>query len=127
MHFSQRAYLLIMLTTVLAVAGIWSADPGLTDLWRIPAALLLIGLGLEALFIRRASVTAEVETASRAFLGREQAAAYAFRNGTSRPMTVEYAPVTPAGIEAIGTDTRMIVTPAGGVERDPFTLLAVRM
>ena len=25
MHFSQRAYLLIMLTTVLAVAGIWSA------------------------------------------------------------------------------------------------------
>ena len=40
MHFSQRAYLLIMLTTVLAVAGIWSADPGFTDLWRIPAALL---------------------------------------------------------------------------------------
>jgi hypothetical protein len=45
MHFSQRAYLLIVLTTVSAVAGIWSADPGLADLWRIPAALLLIGLG----------------------------------------------------------------------------------
>jgi uncharacterized protein (DUF58 family) len=127
MHFSQRAYLLIVLTTVLAVAGIWSADPGLADLWRIPAALLLIGLGLEALFIRRASVTAEIETASRAFLGREQGAAYSFRNATSRPVTVEYAPVTPIGIESIGDQTRQIVTPAGGVIRDPFPLLAVRM
>jgi uncharacterized protein (DUF58 family) len=127
MHFSQRAYLLIMLTAVLAVAGIWSTDPGLTDLWRIPAALLLVGLGLEALFVRRAILTAEIETASRAFLGREQAAAYSFRNGTSRPVTVEYAPVTPVGIEAIGRETRTIIAPAGGVERDAFTLLAVRM
>jgi len=127
MHFSQRAYLLIMLTTVLAVAGIWSADAGLADLWRAPAALLLIGIAIEALFIRRASVTAEVETAARAFLGREQVAAYSFHNPTSRPVTVEYAPVTPVGIEAIGTDTRQITAAAGGVVRDPFTLLAIRM
>jgi uncharacterized protein (DUF58 family) len=127
MHFSQRAYLLIMLTAVLAVAGIWSADPGLAELWRIPAALLLIGLGLEAVFIRRASVTAEIETASRAFLGREQEAAYSFRNASSRPVTVEYAPVTPIGIEPIGNQTRKMVTPAGGVVRDSFPLLAVRM
>ncbi len=127
MHFSQRAYLLIVLTTVLAVAEIWSADPGPADLWRIPAALLLVGLGLEALFIRRAFLTVEVETAARAFLGREQAAAYSFSNGTSRALTVEYAPVTPVGVEAIGSNTRRIIAPAGGIERDPFTLLAVRM
>jgi len=127
MHFSQRAYVLIMLTTVLAVAGIWSTDPALLDLWRIPAALLLIGLAVEGLFIRRASVTAEIETAPRAFLGREQAAAYAFHNGSSRPVSVEYAPVTPMGVEPIGRNTRTIVAPAGAVERDPFTLLAVRM
>lgn len=127
MHFSQRAYVLIMLTTVLAVAGIWSTDPGLADLWRIPAALLLIGLAVEGLFIRRASVTAEIETAPRAFLGREQAAAYAFHNDSSRPVAVEYAPVTPVGVEPIGSITREIVAPAGAVARDPFTLLAVRM
>src|ERR1700761_4229839 len=121
MHFSQRAYLLIMLTTVLAIAGIWSADVGLADLWRIPAALLLIGLAIESLFIHRASVTAEVETASRAFLGREQVAAYSFHNGSSRPLTVEYAPVTPGGVEPIGNDTRKVIAQAGGVERDPFT------
>jgi uncharacterized protein (DUF58 family) len=127
MHFSQRAYVLIMLTAVLEVAGIWSTDPGLTDLWRIPGALLLIGLAVEGLFIRRAVITAEIETAPRAFLGREQAAAYAFHNETSRPVPVEYAPVTPAGIEPIGTSTRTIVAPARAVLRDPFTLLAVRM
>ena len=72
-------------------------------------------------------MTAEIETAARAFLGREQPAAYAFHNGSSRPVTVEYAPVTPIGIESIGNNIRKIVTPAGAVVRDPFTLLAVRM
>jgi len=127
MHFSQRAYVLIMLTTILAVAGIWSTDPEVTDLWRIPAALLLIGLAVEGFSIRRAAVTAEIETAPRAFLGREQPAAYAFHNESSRPVSVEYAPVTPTGVEPIGNHTRTIVAPARGVERDPFTLLAVRM
>jgi len=127
MHFSQRAYVLIMLTAVLAVAGIWSTEPGLADLWRIPAVLLLIGLALEGLFIRRAAVTAEIETAPRAFLGREQAAAYAFHNASSRPISVEYARVTPIGVEPLGTNTRTIVAAAGSVERDPFTLLAIRM
>src|SRR5712672_1640509 len=124
MHFAQRAYVLLMLTAVLAVAGIWSSEPGLLDLWRIPAALLLIGLTYEGLLIRRASVTADVETAPRAFLGREQAAAFAFHNESSRAVSVEYAPVTPGGVEPVGATTRKLVTPAGGANRDPFTLLA---
>lgn len=127
MHFSQRAYVLIMLTAVLAVAGIWSTDPGLADLWRIPATLLLLGLAFEGLYTAKATVTARIETSARAFLGREQSAAFAFHNGTSRAITVEYAPVMPIGVEPVGNTTRKVVAPAGGVERDPFTLLAVRM
>jgi uncharacterized protein (DUF58 family) len=127
MHFAQRAYVLIMLTAVLAVAGIWSNEAGFSDLWRIPAGLLLIGLTAEGLFIRGAAVTADIETAPRAFLGREQSAAFAFHNGSSRAVAVEYAPVTPVGVEALGVTTRKVVAPAGGVERDPFTLLAVRL
>ena len=127
MHFSQRAYVLIMLTAVLAVAGIWSTDPGLADLWRIPAALLLLGLAFEGLYTAKATVTAQIETSARAFLGREQSAAYAFHNGTSRAVTVEYAPVMPIGVEPVSNTTRKVVAPAGAVLRDPFTLLAVRM
>ena len=127
MHFSQRAYVLIMLTAVLAVAGIWSTDPGLADLWRIPATLLLLGLAFEGLYTAKATVTAQVETSARAFLGREQSAAFAFHNGTSRAITVEYAPVMPIGVEPVSNTTRKVVAPAGAVERDSFTLLAVRM
>jgi uncharacterized protein (DUF58 family) len=127
MHFSQRAYALILLTAVLAVAGIWSVEPGFADLWRIPAGLLLVGLAIEGWFIRRAAITAEIETAARAFLGREQAAAYVFHNGSSRAVSVEYAPVMPVGVEPIGSSTRKVVAPADGVERDHFVLLPVRM
>src|SRR5581483_10708992 len=70
-------FALILLTAVLAVTGIWSSEPGLSDVWRLPAALLLIGLGYEAVMIRRAAVVVSVETATRAFLGRQQAAVFA--------------------------------------------------
>jgi len=127
MHFAQRAYVLLVLTAVLAVAGIWSSDPGLADLWRIPAALLLIGLAYEGLFIRRARVTANVETAPRAFLGREQAAAFTFHNESARAVAVLYAPVTPPGVESLGTSARTVVASAWGTQKDRFTLLATRL
>jgi uncharacterized protein (DUF58 family) len=127
MHFAQRAYVLLVLTAVLAVVGIWSSDPSLGDLWRLPAAVLLIGLSYEGFIVRRASVTAEVETSPRAFLGREQEAAFAFHNHSTRAISVLYAPVAPVGVEPVGVTPREVVTPAGGVRRDPFTLLAVRL
>src|ERR1700761_4892232 len=118
MHLSQRAYVLIMLTAILAIAGIWSSDPAFLDLWRFPAVLLLIGLTIEGLFIRRAVVTAGVETAARALLGREQAAWFAFHNATTRPIAVEYAPVVPEGIDSLGAETRMLVAQPDDVSRD---------
>ena len=116
-----------MLTAVLAVAGIWSSDPGFSSLWRIPAVLLLLGLTLEGWFISSLAVTVKVETASRAFLGREQSAAFAFHHGSSREVSLEYAPAVPAGVESSGTTTRTVVVPAGGTQRDPFRLIPVRL
>ena len=127
MHFAQRAYVLILLTAVLAIAGIWSVEPGFSDLWRIPAALLLVGFGVEGLFIRKAAITADIDTSPRAFLGREQGAAFAFRNESRRAVVVEYAPTTPVGVASVGMTTRKVVAPAGGVVLDPFTLVAARL
>jgi uncharacterized protein (DUF58 family) len=127
MHLTQRTYVLLLLTAVLAVAGIWSSAPSLSDLWRLPAVLFLAGLAYEAFFIRKASITAQVVTEQRAFLGREQAAAFAFYNESSRALSVLYAPVVPAGVDPISDTTREVVAPAGGVKKDPFTLLAVRL
>jgi uncharacterized protein (DUF58 family) len=126
MHLAQRAYALLLLTAVLAIAGIWSSEPAFFALWRIPAALVLLGLGYESFVVRRAAIVADVETAPRAFLGREQAAAFVFRNESPRAFAVEYAPVVPDGFDALA-QIRRVVAPAHGVGRDPLALLPVRL
>jgi uncharacterized protein (DUF58 family) len=125
-HLAQRAYALLLLTAVLAVAGIWSGEPAFGGLWRIPAALLLLGLAAESAVVRRIAIVADVETAPRAFLGREQPAAFTFRNDSSRDIAVEYAPVLPEGFDSL-TRVRRVIAPAHGVGRDSFTLLPIRL
>ena len=68
MHLAQRAYVLVLLTAVMAIAAIWSGEPGVADLWRIPAGLLLLGLALEGWFVRRMPVEVRLASAPRAFL-----------------------------------------------------------
>jgi uncharacterized protein (DUF58 family) len=126
MHLAQRAYALLLLTAVLAIAGVWSSEPAFVALWRIPAAVLLLGLAYESVIVRRAAIVAAVETAPQAFLGREQHAAFTFRNESARAFAVEYAPVLPDGFDAL-TQLRRVVAPARGVGRDPFTLLPIRL
>jgi len=126
MHLAARAYLLVLLTAVLAISGIWSSEPALTQLWRAPALLLLAGLAFEGFFMRRAPIAAEVESAPRAFLGRAQPAAFVLRNHTTRPLEVQYAPALPVSFEAPAR-VRRVRAPARGVVRDALTLLPVRL
>jgi uncharacterized protein (DUF58 family) len=126
MHLAQRAYALLVLTTVLAITGLWSSDPAFVGLWRIPGALLLLGLAFESIEARRARLVADVETAPRAFLGREQPAAFVFHNPSSRAISIEYAPALPEGFDPL-TRLRKVVAPARGVGRDSFSLLPVRL
>jgi uncharacterized protein (DUF58 family) len=126
MHLAERAYFLIVATALLAIAGVWSADPALADLWRWPAVFLLAGIACEALFIRRVVIRADVDTDARASLGREQRAAFTFHNDSSRALTIEFAPVTPAGFEPLPA-TRSLRVPGAGGARDAFTLLPLRL
>jgi uncharacterized protein (DUF58 family) len=126
MHLSQRAHILIVATALLGIAGLWSQEPALAHLWCGPAALLLVGLGWEALVQRRVTLSADLETAARAALGRAQAGAFAFRNLGSRRLRIEFAPVTPAGVEPLGA-TRFIVVPPAGRVVEPFMLMPVRL
>ena len=98
MHFAERAYFLIVATAVLAIASLWSTEAALAGLWRWPAALLLAGLACEALFIRKVVIHASVDTDARAALGREQPAAFTFRNESSRTLNIEFMPVTPVSL-----------------------------
>src|SRR5215469_9889676 len=126
MHLATRAYVLVLLTAVLAIAGIWSAERSLAEVWRIPAGLLLLGLALEGLFMRRTPIEAQLAIAPRTFLGRPEPVAYVFANRAARALEVEYAPAVPAGFEA-PPELRRVRAPARGVAQDPVTLLPVRL
>ncbi|HEU4625281.1 MAG TPA: DUF58 domain-containing protein [Steroidobacteraceae bacterium] len=126
MHLAERAYALVVLTAVLIIAGTWSSDPAFAGLWRWPAALLLLGLALEGVFVRRTPIHASVDTRPRALLGREQPAAFTFANPSNRTVTLEYAATTPLVIEPLGY-THTVTAPRGGTGRDTVTLLPVRL
>jgi len=126
MHFAERAYFLVVATALLAIAGLWSNDPELAGLWRWPAALLLLGLACEALFIRRVVIHVDVETDARAALGREQPAAFTFHNECARTLSIEFAPVTPVGFDPLPA-TRRLSVPGAGSARDAFSLLPLRL
>jgi uncharacterized protein (DUF58 family) len=126
MHLAGRAYLLVLLTAVLAIAGVWSSEPGVAGLWRIPALLLLLGLAVEGSFLRRPPIAARLEAAPRAFLGRALPVALVFANRSARALELEYAPATPAGFEAL-TALRRLRVGARGTAQDALTLLPVRL
>src|SRR5579871_3238602 len=127
MHLAPRSYVLLVLTAVLAIVAIWSSDPGIAQWWRLPAALWLLGLAYEGLFIRRASLTLGVEMSARAFLGREQRAAFAFHNPMSRALWLEYAPATPENVADVEQDVRQIISREKCTTRDAFRLVPTRL
>jgi hypothetical protein len=126
MHLARRAYVLVLLTAVLAIAGIWSSEPGLSGLWRIPALLLLLGLAVEGFFLRRPPIAAHLVGAPRAFLGRPLPVTLVFANASARTLELEYAPATPAGLEG-PTALRQVRVGARGSAQDALTLLPVRL
>jgi uncharacterized protein (DUF58 family) len=126
MHLARRSYAFVMLIAIIAVGGIWSSEPLTAALWRIPAGLLLLGLAIEGYATRRLLPGVRVETAARAYLGREQPAAFVFSNDSTRPLALEYAQATPPGLEAPGV-VRRVTLAAHGALADPLLLLPVRL
>jgi uncharacterized protein (DUF58 family) len=126
MHLARRAYLFLLLAAVLAITAIWSDDRALAPLWRLPLALLLLGLAVEGLSLRRVALGARLVTAARAFLGRPQAAAFEFANPAERAVEIEYAPATPPGFEPFPA-VRRLGAAARSVGRDELRLTPVRL
>lgn len=126
MHLAWRGYLLVLLTAVLAVIGVWSSDGQFARLWQIPGGLLLLGLALEHWLAQRAPLAVAVSIEPRAILGRPQPLAFTFTNTGARPLALEYAPVAPPGFAALAEVRRVLVPPRTSLA-DDLTLLPVRL
>lgn len=99
MNLRPRALLLALATALLAIAGDWSGRVRLAHLWRLPAALLLLGLAYEAWRLARTGLRLQLETAPRWCLGRPTPLRLRFHTDTPQPMALQLLPSAPAEVD----------------------------
>lgn len=126
MSLTPRGFTLIALTFVLAIVGLWTDDLTLRGLWRVPAALILLGLAIEGVTLRRRRFSMSVNVAPRAYLGRPLSGHISLANQDRMPMTVEYAAAAGRGMGA-PPGTRIVHAAAEETAHDPVTFVPGRL
>ncbi len=126
MNLSARTLIFIALTILLAIVGLWTQDATLRGLWRVPAALILLGLAAEGLLLRRRRFSMSVHVAPRGYLGKPMGARMVLDNGDRVPLTVEYAASVPRGM-GTPSGTRVLRAPGQEIAYEPLTLLPTRL
>jgi uncharacterized protein (DUF58 family) len=126
MSLSTRAFVLIALTVLLAIVGLWTNDLILQGLWRIPAAIILIGLTAEGLMLRGRRFSLSVEVAPRGYLGKPMHARMALDNRQRGPLAIEYAPAAPSGMAA-PSGTRILRASGNEIAYEPLPLIPRRL
>lgn len=125
MSLRRNALLLVLATAVLAILGQWG-EPGYATLWRIPAALLLLGLAYEAWQAARARPTLSLVTAECWLLGRPTAVQLQLRVAHGRSVQVELAMTAPLEF-TLERKVHALVVPAGGAGELPLSVSARRL
>lgn len=114
MSLRRNALLLATLTTLLAIIGGWSGNDTLAGLWRLPLALLLLGLAYEAWLATRAHLTMSIEGRSAQYaLGRASSLRVTLSQQLARDVTIEIAPEAPPAVQ-IDAGVQTVVVPADG-------------
>jgi len=114
----RNALLLVLLIAIMAIVGDWSHDPGLAGLWRIPAALLLMGLAYESWLVSRSGLAVDIEAPQTLFLGRSVSLRFVIEHTLGRSLRLEVAPSAPEHMEIENHIERLLVAPG---ERAAFT------
>ena len=125
MHFALRGYLLIALTALLGIAGLWADDPAFATGWLFPAVLLLGGLAVEAAYAHGTRIDLRMHLAGRLKLGRATAGAFEFTHNRRRALTLLYARALPAAFRQ-NTEVRQVELPPEEW-RDDVELMPLRL
>jgi len=126
MHFALRGYLFVALTALLGVAGTWSDVPAFSGAWLLPAFLLLLGLAVEAWYLRGTKVSLAMRYDDRLKLGRKVRGAFAFEHNRGREIVLQYARVLPPALRQ-STEVRQVALPPDEELLDPAELLPLRL
>lgn len=112
---SLRYYCLVLagVVALTAIVGVWSGDAMLAGAWRLPLALLLLGLAYEAWTISRAQVRATTAPEQIATLGGEARVTFELTHRLARPLLLEAAFDAPPAVE-VREATPTARAPAGG-------------
>jgi len=97
MNLTARSYVVAAAVTLLGIVGQWQDDPW-PDLWRVPAASLLIGLLLEGINTRRRGLRISPGIPERVMLGQPATAELVLGNDGERPLRVELQQVFANGL-----------------------------
>jgi uncharacterized protein (DUF58 family) len=92
-----NACVLILAAAVLAIMGDW--EQSLAGLWRLPAALLFIGLAYESWIVSKGHLTVEVQAPKNLYLGRAAAIRFVCSHSLKRTLAVEIAPSAPESFD----------------------------
>ena len=125
MNLTALTYVAAAAVALLGIVGQWQADPW-PDLWRVPAASLLIGLLLEGVVARRRGLRISPRIPERVMLGQPTAAELVLGNNGERPLRVELQQVFPndlSGSDAIAART----LPAHGSVLHAFSFTAQKL
>ena len=108
----RNAFLLVLLTAAVAIGSDWSGDPGSAGLWRLPAALLFLGLAYESWAVAKCRLTIDLQAPEQLMLGRPAQLRFTVRHALNRKVTLEAAPAAPENFELAGGVERL--TPRAG-------------
>jgi uncharacterized protein (DUF58 family) len=95
----RNALLLILLTAMIAIVSDWNSDFGLSGWWRLPAALLLLGLAYESLVLARIGLAFELISPGRLYLGRSAELELLFSHALRRAITLQLMVCAPDYID----------------------------
>jgi uncharacterized protein (DUF58 family) len=110
----QNAFVLLALAALIGIAGDWSLDPTVARLWRVPVAVLLLGIGYEALVIARARVRLVIRARTVWPLARADTLSFELAHALPRTLSVEIAPEPPAGFVCPRAIRALALGPAPG-------------
>jgi uncharacterized protein (DUF58 family) len=106
----HNAFLLVALTAAVAIGCDWSGDAGFASLWRLPAALLLVGLAYESWSVAKCRLTIELQTPEQLMLGRPAQFRFLVTQSLARDVTIECAPAAPADFRMDGGEESLMMS-----------------